>query len=275
MGSLKIIKPGTLTSLQMKANNGKAFYAIPRSGPMDADSAELAQIILNNNSQDPIIECTFIAPTIRFDAQSHFCITGSEADWTLNENKIPLNIPVICKKGDLLEGKKMSTGIRSYIAVDGKINIPKTYSPFKLMRLQKGDTLEWRNKTLQFPNVDISLNNLASESVRIYKGPEFDLLNEQSLQNLISSNFSISHEISRMGAKLNGPHMKCTKDTLEYSSATFPGMIQCAPSGQLIVILNDGQTTGGYPRIAYLDDKALNAFNQRDINEEFKFDLKL
>jgi len=34
---------------------------------------------------------------------------------------------------------------------------------------------------------------------------------------------------------------------------------------------NDGQTTGGYPRIAYIDESFLNRFNQIPIGESVQF----
>ncbi len=33
------------------------------------------------------------------------------------------------------------------------------------------------------------------------------------------------------------------------SHAVFPGVLQVPPSGQPILLLNDAQTTGGYPKI--------------------------
>lgn len=41
------------------------------------------------------------------------------------------------------------------------------------------------------------------------------------------------------------------------------------PSGQCIVVLQDGQATGGYPRIAYLPSPTLRRFNQLRVHEPF------
>ena len=55
------------------------------------------------------------------------------------------------------------------------------------------------------------------------------------------------------------------------TSAVFPGTVQLTPSGQLIVLMRDCQTTGGYPRIFQLTEAALNSVSQKFVGDKIRF----
>ena len=57
------------------------------------------------------------------------------------------------------------------------------------------------------------------------------------------------------------------------SSGVIPGTVQLTPSGQIIILHRDCQTTGGYPRIFQLDEKSLNNLAQLRIGDKIKFEL--
>ena len=57
------------------------------------------------------------------------------------------------------------------------------------------------------------------------------------------------------------------------SSGVIPGTVQLTPSGQIIILHRDCQTTGGYPRIFQLDERSLNNLAQLRIGDKIKFEL--
>jgi len=57
------------------------------------------------------------------------------------------------------------------------------------------------------------------------------------------------------------------------TSATLPGTIQLTPSGKLIVLMRDAQTTGGYPRILQLSEQAISVLAQKKTNDAVRFNL--
>ena len=77
-----------------------------------------------------------------------------------------------------------------------------------------------------------------------------------------------------MGARVEGEPLTSSSYQLSYSAPVLPGFIQLPPSGLPIVVLQDGQTTGGYPRIAYIRPQELSAFNQIPLGGSFKFKLE-
>jgi allophanate hydrolase subunit 2 len=76
-----------------------------------------------------------------------------------------------------------------------------------------------------------------------------------------------------MGVRLEGVKLESSSYQLKNSLPVLPGFIQLPPSGQPIIVLQDGQTTGGYPRIAYIQERYLAVLNQIPLGGELQFEF--
>jgi antagonist of KipI len=97
-----------------------------------------------------------------------------------------------------------------------------------------------------------------TKTIRVIKGPERHWFNEESLENFYSSAFTISNAADRMGYRLRGKAMIKKEPKELLSTAVTKGTIQVTPDGNMILLMSDCQTTGGYPRIAQVADADLN-----------------
>ncbi len=275
MPSLEILHPGLMTSIQDLGRKGLAFYAIPQSGVMDQNAARIAWLLLNQNEPTPLIECTSIAPQIKFNDPTHIAITGADFGWTLNDEKINLNTLYTVQKGEILKGRTAIRGLRGYLGIDGILDVDQVYNSYSTYSnarlggyqgrlLQKGDKLTWT-----------PFYALAPEEITlpICPGPEFDWLSERSKQVLSSGRYRISPDSNRMGIRLQGEPLESTSYQLSFSAPVLPGFLQLPPNGLPIIVLQDGQTTGGYPRIAYIQEQYLSQLNQIPLGSEFRFRL--
>ena len=61
--------------------------------------------------------------------------------------------------------------------------------------------------------------------------------------------FSLTNDCDRMGYRLSGPPLHLLHKREMISAPVTFGTIQLLPDGQLIVLMADHQTSGGYPRI--------------------------
>ena len=141
--------------------------------------------------------------------------------------------------------------------------------------LRPDDTVRWKLPKTKILNFSFRSwpKSRGKQRIVFSRGPEFDWLDETSKRVLRDSEFSISKNSNRMGARLNGAKLK-SRQELQHSVPLLPGMIQLASGGQCIVVLNDGQTTGGYPRIGYLSRNELLRFVQLGIGELFQFTIE-
>ena len=74
-----------------------------------------------------------------------------------------------------------------------------------------------------------------------------------------------------MGYRLGGDPLEQNSNEQLISSAVTFGTVQLLPNGQLIILMADHQTTGGYPRIAHVISAHLPKLAQMNPNEELKF----
>lgn len=272
MAVLEVIKSGLLTTVQDLGRAGTKFYAIPNSGSMDRNAAMIALLVLNEPIESPVIECTSMAPTIRFLGATRIALTGADFHWTINGEPVPLNAVLHIRKGDLLAGKHAADQLRGYIAIQGQWGGSAVYGSHSTYLsgkfgghegrvLQKGDRLEW-------------IAGDSGSEILLRKGPEYDWLSEEAKKALLESTFTIGVESNRMGARLQGPHLECTSYHLPDSVPVLPGFMQLPPSGLPILVLQDGQVSGGYPRIAYVPERYLPIFNQIPLGKSVRFRME-
>jgi biotin-dependent carboxylase-like uncharacterized protein len=102
------------------------------------------------------------------------------------------------------------------------------------------------DKTLRTPP------RLDSAAIRVVLGPQADYFDEPSLARFLCGTYQVTPAADRMGMRLAGPRLghRPEKGAEIVSDATVPGSIQVPGDGQPIVLLADGQTVGGYPKIA-------------------------
>jgi len=58
---------------------------------------------------------------------------------------------------------------------------------------------------------------------------------------------------------------------MELSHGVVPGVVQVPASGEPIALLNDAQTTGGYPRIAVVIAADLRKFSDLSLDARLRF----
>ena len=195
---IKIISKGLYTTIQDEGRFGFRDIGVPSSGYMDKESAQIANLILDNPINNPVIEATLIGPTIKFEKPTVICITGSDFNPMLNENRISLYTAVKVKKGDKLKINNSSIGSRCYISIKGDIKLDevlgsKSYYPqiSDSSIIEKGDEFKFETNNSE-PNYKLINQKFElNKNLKVFKGPEFNSLNKGSINKIIDQEFSI------------------------------------------------------------------------------------
>ncbi|RNL91428.1 biotin-dependent carboxyltransferase [Sinomicrobium pectinilyticum] len=272
---IKVLKPGFYTSVQDTGRTGYRHMGVPVSGAMDIFSAVLANRLLNNEDDTAIVEITMTGPVLEFSEPTHIVITGAEMQPSLNKTEIPYNRVVRIKAGDVLSFGKLQKGIRSYLGIKGGIKTDKVlhsrslYVPVtKTARIQEGSTLPYEPFKGDIENlIEIKIDNdfLFDSLIKVCPGPEYDTLSENDRKRLENAAFTVSAQNNRMAYQLE--ERLSSNDFSIITSATIPGTVQLTPSGKMIVLMRDCQTTGGYPRILQLTEKSTSVLAQKRSGE--------
>jgi len=276
---IEILKPGFFSTIQDLGRNGYRNLGVPISGAMDQHSSKLANALLGNDPKDAVIEVTLTGPVIKFTCSTAICITGAQMRPKINEEPLPLNQKTIVIKGDVLSFGKLEFGFRSYIAISGGIQVPMIMNSRSMYtnitsdsRLRTGDILEIKEEqealTSSFATIKYNRDHFKNSILETHKGPEFELLPDALQEELKTKNFTISKNNNRMGYQL--------VETLEndlpsiLTAPVLPGTVQLTPSGKLIALMRDGQTSGGYPRVLQLSNEAINILAQKKAGDKVR-----
>ncbi len=281
MAHAEVISPGLYSTIQDNGRFGFRKFGVPTSGAMDQQSANLANHLLNNPTSAAVLEMTMVGPKLIFSASSLIVITGADMSPKINEKEISLNMVVAVSKGDILSFGTLRCGLRSYLAVKGGFQTERVMNSHSFYRpvtienvIKKGDRLPLSPfKSVQnlFASVKADKSLFDSSPLPCFKGPEFDFL--ESGKTIFTENFSVGNENNRMGYRLHGKPLRYPANYSMLTSAVLPGTIQLTPSGQLIALMRDCQTTGGYPRILQLTQESLDRLGQKKTSDLVSFTL--
>ena len=274
---IKVIQPGLFTTIQDGGRHGYRNIGIPTSGFMDQESAWAANKIVDNDREESLIEITLKGPTLLFNNNCTISITGGDFNPLINDIPIKMYESINVKLGDTLKINNTKNGARCYLAISGGINVKSIFGSKSFLSnisesyyLRKGDEIKIsdnsNNKILKKNKLKFKLNR----SMEVFKGPEFDLLSVRVKNMLFKNEFTIRTN-SRMAYNLEEKVQIGIKSII--SSPVLPGSVQLTPSGKMIILHRDCQTTGGYPRILQLNKSSLNHLSQIKSNEKIKFSL--
>ncbi len=274
---IKVIQTGLFTTIQDGGRHGYRNIGIPSSGFMDQENAWAANIIVDNDREESLFEITLTGPTLIFNGNYVISITGGDFNPLINELPVKMYQPINVKLGDTLKINNTKNGARCYLAISGGIDVKSIFGSKSFFSnisesyyLRKGDEIKISNNS----NCKILKKNKfkfkLKESMDVFKGPEFDLLSIKVKKMLFKNEFTIRTN-SRMGYNLEEKVQIGIKSII--SSPVMPGTVQLTPSGKMIILHRDCQTTGGYPRILQLNKSSLNHLSQIKSNEKIKFSM--
>ena len=306
--SVTILTNSILTTVQDLGRHGARRYGINPGGAMDTKAMRLINILLGNSESDAVLEMHFPAPQIRFDNDAIFALGGAEFGAVLNDLPVDNWRPVFAQKNSVLKFPDKKLGARCYLSVKNGFAVKKwlgsTSTNLKAgvgglegRSLKKDDRLPF-NAELKIKNSEFHFRVSRSlipiynsfPTVRVIRGAEYGLLSEEARQEFVEQSFTIGLQSDRMGFRLEGKPVTLEKQHEFISSAVSFGTIQLLPDGQLIILMADHQTTGGYPRLAHIISEDLPlvgqlgakdgvGFHLVDINEAenllFKFEREL
>ena len=276
-----ILHPGIYCSVQDQGRFGHTKIGVPQAGCADTYAAKMANALLKNHEKDALIEITFGQGEFKFTSDTYICLTGGDFSPKLNGKLIKMQSVFFIKKDSVLSFGKRVYGARVYLSVQGGIQTKTVYGSRSFFdgitqqKLGKGAMLPilpiQKNADNNFSRVRVSEKHFTTIYLPCLKGPEFFKLNQEQQRKLFTP-FSISDDNNRVGYRL--------KESLEnnlssiLTSAVLPGTVQLTPSGKCIILLQDCQVTGGYPRILQLSEIAIARVSQKITGDKIQFILE-
>lgn len=275
-------KPGLYTTLQDAGRPGLQKFGVSPGGAMDMASCRLANRLVGNRGDEPVLEMTLAGPELDVLEDMWMAICGADMEATVNGRPLATGRPIRVKRGDRLRFAAARAGCRTYLAVAGGFAVPPLLGgsgaypaaglPGLLGRaLAAGDKLPVRRqggaaalaKSLSGHMTRRVRWRLAppvpppvpgqTVAIRVVPGPEFGRLSPEGVRLLLEQAFTVMPQSNRMGLRLAGnepiPSPAAESAAGMVSEPVAPGTVQLPAGGQPIILAADRQTTGGYPRV--------------------------
>jgi len=304
---IEVTTPGLYTTVQDRGRPGYYAMGMPPSGAMDLASHDLANALVGNRATAATLEATFMGPSLRFLEPHTVAVTGATIEVLLDGEKMPSWQAIEVRADQVLSFGPMTAGARVYIALRGGVSVPVVMgsrSTYALSRigglegrtLQAGDRLEVGNET----HVDVRPGAEVPENLRPTLHGERRLrtvrglcdhrLTAEALETLYGQPFSITAEANRTGYRFSGPAMTFKDRVPPFGAGDDPsnvvnlgypiGSIQSPSGSELICLLRDAVTGGGYATIGTviscdLDVIAQMKFPDTAVFEEVSLDTAL
>lgn len=283
-----IEKAGLLDTVQDAGRHGWGHLGINCNGPMDPKAFAMANALLGNALHAPVLEMHFPAPIIRFQQPALIALTGANFSAMLDGEPLLNNRAYQVASGAVLRFGHKKQGERCYLAVRHGWQVPKVmgsaatniqsgFGGWQGRSLQTGDCLPFiahlpegcNSKKMPWFVPDFLPAN--TSQLPVLKGPEWEWLQEDARYQLQRSQFEVSRKADRMGIHWLGNVLQLKETHSLLSSPVAMGTTQLLPSGQLLTLMADYQTVGGYPRVLQLCKMALPILAQASAGMQFGF----
>lgn len=281
---IDIIHPGTFASIQDGGRFSYAHFGVPQSGFIDKKAAQKINKLLDNKQNVSVLEWTQLGPKLRFTKPCQIAVSHTTSKTTLNGESIRARNIIQVPENSLLHLGNNPNVVYSYLAIKGGFKTERILGSRSMQKeltstasLQSTSSLFYKSQEKNIahftrPNFEFhqTFKDTLARAIDCYKGPEYHLLDDTQ-QVALKQYFTLSNLRNRMGMQLTEQLPNMLPSML--SVPILPGSVQLSPSGKLIVLNKDCQTTGGYPRILHLPENALAKLSQTPQNVRFRFNV--
>ena len=260
----EIIRAGINSTFQDLGRKNLYHIGIPFSGAMDNRNYLLANKLIGNDHNDPVIEFAYQGPHLKYHGDKlNIAITGDvsfkiKKGDNLTDGKCYQTF--ILENNDELNIISTNKSVYGYLAISGTFDLKLQWSscstntranigPNNGAKLSDSQKINIKEINQNFANTKLNYVNTKIENIRVIKGTNFNYFSDEGKRNFFKNEFKVSKLSDRMGMRLEGQKIENIIDTNIRSEGLIKGVIQVPADGNPIIMLSDHGTIGGYPKI--------------------------
>ncbi|WP_249672069.1 biotin-dependent carboxyltransferase family protein [Pseudomonas abieticivorans] len=264
--SLLVEASTPLCLLQDAGRFGVRHLGVTQGGALDSVSMAWANWLLGNPWGAAVVEITLGGLTLVAQQDCHLALAGADLDARIDEAPLKPWRNFVLRRGQRLSFRQPLSGARAYLAAPHGFAAPRVLGSCATVvregfggvdgqgrALVKGDTLAYQGDVIEargMPPHAIA-DFTAPAVLDLVVGAQIGLFSGLSLFAAFNQAFTLDSRGDRMGQRLQGPALEYQGPPM-ISEGIPLGAVQVPPDGQPIVLLNDRQTIGGYPRLGAL-----------------------
>jgi len=289
---LRFLDPGPLTTVQDLGRPGLHSVGIPSCGAMDATSLQAANLLVGNRPEAGCLECAGAGPSFIVEAEAaRVAFSGAEAsivvsrqDQSIAGGTSPTGRSLFLQRGDVVRVGAFKGSFLLYMAAEGGFDVAPVlgsvstyvrgaFGGFEGRPLAAEDRLPLKRESVTRRG-EFSLPLAAPEDnlkIRVLEGQQFDHFLPDAAEAFFSREYFVGLQRNRMGMRLEGLPLHHARGFNIASDGIARGSIQIPGDGAPLVLLNEHQTTGGYPKIATVVSADLHRLARAAVGAKLSF----
>lgn len=255
---------------------------VPVSGIADRDAGLALNALLGNEPGAAMIEWAVTGGALRFETSCLVAIGGAAVECTLDDRTVVPWRAIEARAGSTLVVTRFVRGRFLLIAVRGGIDVPLVLGSRSTLlsaalggldgrRLRTGDRLPIGGALGTSGPAHPPTPGVQGEAIHVTRGPQAERFDAGAWAALTTSTFSVSHASDRTGYRLEGGVIPHRASAALPSEPACVGAVQVPEDGRPIVIMPDGPTIGGYPKIAVIRTTWMSRFAQLAPGDPVRF----
>jgi antagonist of KipI len=245
---LRVISPGPATRVVDRGRPRSRSLGVPLGGAADRAALTIGNALVGNEPEAAALEFALAGPTLQADADLACVVYGASFDLFSDRQTLTAGRTFTLQAGESLRVGGTPEGARGYLCVQGGLLTPMILaSRSGLEPLAAGAELPCRSGRIAARSFRERLGwREAGGPLRALEGPQADWFRPAEFWG---REFTVAPASDRMGLRLRGEPLTPPPREL-VSEPVCPGAVQVTRDGQCIVLGVDGQTIGGYPKVA-------------------------
>lgn len=262
-------KPGWHTLIVDQGRPRWRSLGVPVGGAADCFALAIGNALLGNPPNAAALEISVHGPILTSDCDlacvlygAHFEIFVAGAPWEMGKT-------FTLHRGQELRIGATPCGLRAYLCVGGGLRTPLVLdSRSSLEPLRAGAELPCQAAVTPVRRFECEFAwNAEPNLLRVVDGVQADWFR---VEEFYSQTFAVTPAGNRMGLRLQGEALTLPQREL-LSEPVCPGSVQVTRDGQCIVLGVDGQSIGGYPKIAQVVSADVDKLAQLRPGESVRF----
>ena len=248
--SLRVRDAGLLSLLVDCGRAKSRHLGVPLGGAADRCALVLGNALVGNAPDAVALEITLSGPTLEALQPTACVLFGAPFLSTIDGRPIAPGTTFTLEPGDVLRVGGTLSGVRGCLCVAGGFDAPEVLGSHSALEpLRAGDELLCRASRIEPRSLPfVSLLGKEGRTLRVFDGPQRDWFSDDSF---FAQDYEVTPASNRMGIRLKGTPLARRPGEL-ISEAVAPGAVQVTNDGLPVVLGVDGQTIGGYPKIAHV-----------------------
>jgi biotin-dependent carboxylase-like uncharacterized protein len=279
-GALVVERTGPLALVQDAGRFCCRHLGVTQGGALDWISLGWANWLLGNAPGAAGIEIAIGGLTLKAEQTIRLAIAGADLGATRDGEPLAANGSFTLERGQVLAFDQPRAGLRAYLALPGGIDAAPFMGSLSTVAREQLGGLDGRGGALRVgdrlmaaspaPQGDEQARELPSSLppmpaddtvLELVTGAQIAHFDGASLFAAFNRPWQVDSRADRMGVRLTGPVLRCQSGGM-VSEGIPLGAVQVPPDGQPIILLNDRQTIGGYPRLGALSPIACARLGQ-------------